>query len=126
MHPLIIVYCGNPVDYASFEGVKYQQKEGTLPKNMSEVQPFTQKPEKKIFKDLSIASAFTVLRATELGLGTCYVGLINREKIGEKLSIPPHYEIPFVITVGYPAENPKQRKKKELNELILGKPSQNL
>jgi len=72
-------------------------------------------------RDLSIATQNLVLRATELGLGTCYVGLVNRNKIKEILAIPKNCVVPFVITVGYPAEKPKPTPRKKLKEFVMNK-----
>jgi len=68
--------------------------------------------------NLSIASAFLVLRATELGLGTCFVAWSDKEKIKEILGIPKDIVIPYVIIMGYPNEEPKPRGRKELNEVM--------
>jgi nitroreductase len=68
--------------------------------------------------DLSLASAFLVLRATELGLGTCFVAWADKEKIKKILDIPENTLIPYVIVMGYPDENPKPRGRKELDEIM--------
>ncbi|MFH0861929.1 MAG: nitroreductase family protein [Candidatus Altiarchaeota archaeon] len=117
--PLIIVYCGNPKDYGNFEGAKYQQEDGTLPTDITKVYPYFSDPEERTLKDLSISSAFTMLRAVELGLGTCYIGLVDRVKIKTILKIPKNFIIPFALTIGFPAEKPHQRDRKSLKKLIL-------
>ncbi|MFC1697904.1 nitroreductase family protein [Nanoarchaeota archaeon] len=91
--PLIIVCCADPSLYNSGE-------------NYSLI-------------DLSIASSFLVLRATELGLGSVFVGLIEREKIKEVLNISKDFILPFVIPIGYPDENPVPKPKKEMKEIIF-------
>jgi nitroreductase len=68
--------------------------------------------------NLSLASAFLVLRATELGLGTCFVAWVDKEKIKKILYIPKDIIIPYAIVMGYPNENPKSRGRKELNEIM--------
>jgi nitroreductase len=72
-------------------------------------------------RDLSIATQNLVLMATELGLGTCYVGLVKRDKIKEILDIRKNFVVPFVITVGYPTEKPKPTPRNELGKLILNR-----
>ncbi|MBT7402163.1 nitroreductase, partial [Candidatus Woesearchaeota archaeon] len=67
--------------------------------------------------DLSIASSFLALRATELGLGSVFVAWIRRDKIKEVLNIPKEYIIPFVLPIGYPAEDPSPKPRKKLNEI---------
>jgi len=68
--------------------------------------------------NLSLASAFLVLRATELGLGTCFVAWADKEKIKRILGIPEDVIVPYVIAMGYPDEKPKSRGRKKLNEIM--------
>jgi len=72
-------------------------------------------------RDVSIAAQNLVLRAEELGLGTCYIGLVDRNKLKEILNIPQRYVLPFVIILGYPAEKPEPTPRKNLNEFLLNK-----
>lgn len=73
----------------------------------------------RAIRDLSIASSFLVLRATELKLGTCFVGWLEKEKIKDILDIPKDYLIPYVITVGHPDEKPEKRGRKTLDEITF-------
>lgn len=73
----------------------------------------------RAIRDVSIATAFLVLRATELGLGTCYVGWAQKDKIKDALNIPQEYIIPYVITIGYPDEQPQPTPRKKIDEIIL-------
>ncbi|MGM0442544.1 MAG: nitroreductase family protein [Elusimicrobiota bacterium] len=59
--------------------------------------------------DIGIVSEHIVLQATEEDLGTCYVGWINAKKIKKVLKIPKKLEIPFLITMGYPREDYKDK-----------------
>jgi nitroreductase len=68
--------------------------------------------------NLSLASAFLVLRATELGLGTCFVAWADKDKIKKILGIPEDIVIPYVIAMGYPDEKPESRERKKLNEIM--------
>ena len=70
-------------------------------------------------RDLTIATAYLELKAVELGLGTCWVGWTNKEKIKEVLNIPKKYYVPYVLTMGYAAEDPKPRGRKPLEEMFL-------
>ncbi|MCM8772246.1 MAG: nitroreductase family protein [Candidatus Omnitrophica bacterium] len=45
-----------------------------------------------------------LLSATYEGIGCCWIGSINREKLREILNIPKNYEIDSVIALGYPDE----------------------
>lgn len=70
-------------------------------------------------RDLSIAAEHMVLRAEELGLGTCYIGWIKKDEIKNTLDFPDHYQVPYLITVGYADEKPKPRLRKTYDEIVL-------
>ena len=96
--PVIIVCCTEKESYSS-DSIKKHEKEMSL-------------------INLSLASAFLVLRATELGLGTCFVAWCDKEKIKKILNIPENIIIPFVIAMGYPDEDPEPGGRKKLNEIM--------
>ncbi|MFH1537931.1 MAG: nitroreductase family protein [bacterium] len=56
--------------------------------------------------DVAAAAENIHLAAVSMGLGTCWVGAVNRPKLAEALGIPKDYEIDTVIAIGYPAESP--------------------
>ncbi len=64
--------------------------------------------------DAGIAGQHFVLRAAELGLGTCWIGWYNRRKVRGVLKIPRNYRICAMISLGWPADDldlhDKQRK----------------
>lgn len=67
--------------------------------------------------DIGIASEHLVLKAEELGLGTCYIGWFNGKQIKKILNLPNSYKVECLITLGYPDESielkPSPRKKLE-------------
>lgn len=56
--------------------------------------------------DAGSAGATILLAATELGLGSCWLGNINRDRIAQVIEMPEHFGIHTVIALGYPAEEP--------------------
>jgi len=52
--------------------------------------------------DMGIAVEHMVLQATELGLGTCWIGWFNENRIKKLLDIPKKIKVVSVITLGYP------------------------
>lgn len=56
--------------------------------------------------DVGAAAQNIFLSAEEVGIGTCWMGAIDREKIKGILSLPEKYLINTVIALGYPAEHP--------------------
>ncbi len=68
--------------------------------------------------DVSIACAFMILEAYELGLGTCWVGAFNEGEVKKVLKIPEPVRVVAVIPLGYPDEDPSQRSRKDLDQII--------
>lgn len=68
--------------------------------------------------DLSIAVSFMMLEATELGLGTCWLGAFDEEAVKEILGIPSDIRVPAMFTLGYADENPVARPRKALNDIV--------
>ncbi len=68
--------------------------------------------------DTTIALENMVLAAWSLGIGSCWIGNFKEQKIKELLKIPQDWKVVALVTFGYPAETPKQKKKKPTNELF--------
>ncbi len=68
--------------------------------------------------DATIAMENMVIAAWALGIGSCWIGACNEEKVKELLKIPDEWKVVALITLGYPAEQPKSRKKKTIEELF--------
>jgi nitroreductase len=120
--PVIIICCGQPDAYSGRHGGEQQIQEGSIPKDSkARAEMFSiveGKAMLRTFRDVSIAAAFMVLRATELGLGTCFIGLINEPALHEVLGIPDDWVIPFTVIAGYPQGNVAQRPRKALEEIF--------
>lgn len=69
--------------------------------------------------DIGIAAAHFCLQAADLGLGTCIIGWFDEKKIQQLLHIPKKRKVGLLITLGYPPEDYKKRKKirKPLDEI---------
>jgi len=68
--------------------------------------------------DLSIAVSFMILEATELGLGTCWLGAFDENAVKKVLDIPENIRVPAMFVVGYADEAPAQRPRKTLDEIV--------
>ena len=68
--------------------------------------------------DTTIALENMALAAWSLGIGSCWIGSFNEEKAKELLKIPEDWKVVALVTFGYPAEQPKPRKKKSTKELF--------
>lgn len=68
--------------------------------------------------DIGIAVEHFILQATELGLGTCWIGWFNQKNVSHVLGVPSRYRVEVMLSVGYPGENPQARVKKSIEEIV--------
>ena len=57
--------------------------------------------------DTTIALENMVLAAWSLGVGSCWIGAFNEQKVKNALQIPEKWKVVALISLGYPAENPE-------------------
>ena len=68
--------------------------------------------------DMGIALEHLVLKATELGLGTCWVGWFREDRVKEILNIPGKVRVLALISVGYSREKQiAARSRKPLDKI---------
>lgn len=68
--------------------------------------------------DTTIAMDHLILAATNLGLGTCWIGAFNLEAAREVFNIPENV-LPLVFTpLGYPAHNPGPKRRKTMEKIV--------
>ncbi len=93
--PLVICFCGIPDDaWVRRDGKKY-----------SDV-------------DTTIAMDHLILEATDLGLGTCWIAAFDPTAARQVLSIPENVEPVAFTPLGYPADQPYEKRRKNLDELV--------
>ena len=68
--------------------------------------------------DATIAMQNMVIAALTFGIGSCWIGACNEKKVKELLKIPDNWKVVALLTFGYPAEQPKQKKKKPYEEMF--------
>jgi len=68
--------------------------------------------------DVSIALEHIALQATTLGLGTCWIGSFETEKVRAILGIPADINIIELMTVGYPADELKQPNREPMEKIV--------
>jgi nitroreductase len=68
--------------------------------------------------DVSIACAYMILQAYELGLGTCWIGAFKEDEAKKILSVPKDVRVVAMTPLGYPNQPPSQKSRKTLNEIV--------
>lgn len=78
--PYLMIFCGDEKAIASY---------GNRGKDLYCIQ------------DATIAASFAMLKATELGLATCWVGAFEEAKVSEAAGLPTHLRPVAILAVGY-------------------------
>jgi nitroreductase len=78
--PIVIVACGDPKQSGVRNNINY------------------------FMVDVSIALEHIVLAATDIGLGTCWIGGFSENKVKKILEIPDNIRVVALTPLGYPAE----------------------
>ncbi len=58
--------------------------------------------------DVGAAVENIILTALADGVGSCWLGSVDRKTLAEILSLPDYLSISCVVALGYPAESPKE------------------
>lgn len=96
--PLIIMVCAVPEKHEMYYGLRG--------KRLYNVQ------------DCSAAIQNILLSSVELGLGTCWVGAFEEDKIRELFAIPVDIRPQAIITIGYPDEVPDERSLVPIENIV--------
>ncbi|MEM1585970.1 MAG: nitroreductase family protein [Candidatus Bathyarchaeia archaeon] len=70
-------------------------------------------------QDPFIAASFMILEACEEGLGTCFVGAFEEEKVKQILKIPENLSVIILLAVGFPDERPAPKPRKPREQIFF-------
>ncbi len=84
--PCLIIACGDPTESGSRNDMQYY------------------------LVDVAIAFEHLILAAADIGLGTCWIGGFDEQKIKHLLEIPKRIKVVAFTPVGYPSEKPSVRE----------------
>ena len=72
--------------------------------------------------DAAIVCTHMMLEAAELGIGSCWVGYFNADRVAEVLNLPENITVSALLPIGYPAEDakplPLHSQYRELSEIV--------
>ncbi len=128
--PVIIVCCLDIKGYldGTVSGVQDLEKNKIIKNRISEILIDNVKILKKsdpseiiprITANVAIAIEHIVLRALDFDLGTCWVRLVDKQKVKNIFSWDENIDIVALLPIGYPDENPEPRKRLKHEELLL-------
>jgi nitroreductase len=70
-----------------------------------------------LHEDIGLAGGQIMLQAAALGLGTCWIGGLDRKAIAQILRVPDDWEVVGLLSVGYPAEEPAAPRRRPLADI---------
>lgn len=128
--PVIIICCIDKQAGASRANrFKELQSSGAIMPGDLDMEAVAELMKKRIMNDADLKANLTFnaaisithmdLRANDLGLGTCWVGLYDEDKIREILEIEDRYSIINLLAVGYPDQQPSMRPRISFDELVI-------
>jgi nitroreductase len=68
--------------------------------------------------NVSIACAFMILQAYELGLGTCWIGAFKEDEVKRILKISKEVRVVAMTPLGYPDEPTSQKSRKSVDQIV--------
>lgn len=68
--------------------------------------------------DIGICGQQIVLAATELGLGSLWVGWFDKKKANKMIGVKKNQSVEMLIAIGYKNEEPSERRKKSFDEIV--------
>ncbi len=68
--------------------------------------------------DVAIALEHICLQAADLGLGTCWIGSFDSDKVRQILAIPEDIAIIELMALGYPADSKPEPKREPMEKIV--------
>ena len=69
--------------------------------------------------DTAIAVDHMTLQAVEEGLGTCWIGAFDEDRVKKILGIPEEVRVVSLLPLGYPADVSRPKSRKSLDEIVI-------
>lgn len=102
-----------------FEGVDIDMNESSTPTGSIMGMMGEEAIRAYLAMNAAIAIEHIVLKAVDLGLGSCWLGRFDREKIREYLALDDNIYPIVLLPVGYPDQSPIARPRFALDKLVL-------
>ena len=69
-------------------------------------------------QDAAIACTYAMLAVTALGLSSVWVGAFREDQVSDILELPQAHRPVAMLSIGYAAEGPRTRSRRELDDLV--------
>ena len=98
-HPPVILAICSDMGYAAVHGSPNSERYGCI-------------------MDAAMAAENIMLKAADLGLGTCAIKSYNDAAVRKLLKLPEDYRIELLISLGYPEGEPRPRRLRPMEEIL--------
>jgi nitroreductase len=71
-----------------------------------------------VYVDVAIVMDHIILAATDLGLGTCWIGAFDKDVAREIFHLPDDLEPVVMTTLGYAGIQPEPKERRSIDELV--------
>ena len=107
---------GELLQEGAFEGVDIDMNDAS-----TTTSPIMDEEAVKAYLSMNVAIAIEhiVLKAVDLGLGSCWLGRFDRDKVKEYLALDESIYPVVLLPVGHPDQSPKARPRFALDKLVL-------
>ena len=107
---------GELLKEGAFEGVDIDMNDAS-----TTTSPIMDEEAVKAYLSMNVAIAIEhiVLKAVDLGLGSCWLGRFDRDKVKEYLALDESIYPVVLLPVGHPDQSPKARPRFALDKLVL-------
>jgi len=128
--PVVIVCCLDIKGYlnGTVSGVQDLEQSDIIDKKIYDILIQNANESKKIKPDeiiprisfnVAIAIEHIVLRTLDYGLGSCWVRLLDSNRVKELFNWDDNIAVIALLPIGYPNENPKPRKRMNIEDLLI-------
>jgi nitroreductase len=129
--PAVIIICADTMSYSKSLKLRFKEllDNGVITQadlNQMGLDVLTEDEEKELVKyaqqaafNTAIATEHMALMAAELGLGTCWIHLFDKDAISRLFSLPSWIIPVTLLPVGYADEEPEPKPRKGMEEILL-------
>jgi nitroreductase len=124
--PALIICCLDPKAFYSIPDVlkkaidsgeaSFSTEYESLPKRDSRDEAFINT---LLHLNAGISFENILLKAADLGLGACWIGMLDADSIKKLVDIDERYIVPALISIGYPDQQPSEKPKLPVGQLLL-------
>jgi nitroreductase len=122
--PALIMCCLDPKTFGSIQDVLKEKMRSGEVSLAAEYAPESSKRDEAyintlLYLNAGISYEHILLKAADLGLGACWIGLFDADSVKRLAGIDDRYIVPALMTVGFPDQYPAAMPRLPIGEILL-------